>query len=118
MSPPPPPDENMTVGELARAVRDAFVRMEGIARRLEDGQFVRTDLYNLAQQNLQQLISDLVRRISAVETDKVSKTEFQNLQQEVNDLKDDKKWLVRLILGFIVLAILGAVFAASGGASP
>lgn len=131
-----PPDDSVTVGELARSVRDVFGRLEGLARRLEDGQFVRTDIYILYKENVNQALAALERRVSEMESSKVSKTAHEGLVEKVSSLdsdkaekstlasmdarvaqlEDDKKWLVRLIIGFIILGVLGAVFAASGAA--
>lgn len=130
----PPPDESITVGELARQVRDVFARFEGLARRLEDGQFVRTDLYILYRENVNVALAALERRVGEIETSKVSvathqnlvdrvstldsdkagAVEFSGLSDRVSQLEDDKKWLVRLVIGFIILGVLGAVFAVSG----
>ena len=55
--------------------------------------------------------------MKALDTDKVDKTVFDAVVARVAQLEDDKKWLVRLVLGFIVLGILGAIFVASGGTS-
>lgn len=134
----PPSDESVTVGELARQVRDVFSRFEGLARRLEDGQFVRTDLYGLYKENVNQSLFALERAVESLEKskasqaahivvvdkvkdledDKVDRTEHTSLVDRVAQLEDDKKWLVRLVIGFIVLGVLGAIFVASGGGSP
>lgn len=111
------PDEGPSLGELSRQVRDVFARFEGLARRLEDGQFVRTDLYVLYRQNVDQALATLQERVRGYEANKIDKGDLDGLEKRVAQLEDDKKWLVRLVLGFIVLAILGAVFAVSGGGS-
>lgn len=134
----PPPDEGVSLGELSRRLTDVFTRFEGLARRLEDGQFVSTQLYQQYKENVNQALAALERRVNdieggkvskntfdpiaaqvkALDTDKVEKSVFDSLVARVAQLEDDKKWLVRLVLGFIVLGILGAIFVASGGASP
>lgn len=112
------PDEGPGLGELSRQVRDVFARFEGLARRLEDGQFVRTDLYVLYRESVNTALASLQERVKALDTGKLEKTDLDSLEKRVAQLEDDKKWLVRLVLGFIVLGIMGAVFAVSGGVKP
>lgn len=88
-------DSEYTLGELARLYADAQRRMESLAARLEGGQFVNKDTFSLNNDK-----TDL---------------RFKAMQAEIDSLKDDRKWLARLVLTFVVLAILGAVFAISGG---
>jgi hypothetical protein len=122
----PPPEETYSVAELARSLRDVFTRLEGLARRLEDGQFVRTDLYNLYRESVNQALAALQAAQAVLERDKADKSHvnsvaesvktkadtssFSGLEARVAQLEDDKKWLVRLIIGFIILGVLGAVF--------
>ena len=113
-----PPDEGPSLGELSRQVRDVFARFEGLARRLEDGQFVRTDLYVVYRESVTQALALLQERMKFFEANKIDKSDLDVLEKRIAQLEDDKKWLVRLVLGFIVLGVLGAVFAISGGASP
>lgn len=91
----PPPDEGPSVGELARQVREVLSRFEGVVQRLESGQFVRTDIFTLFKE--------------------ANSAELATLRGEVNELKDDKKWLIRLVGAFIIVGILGAVFLVKGG---
>lgn len=113
-----PPDEGPSLGELSRQVRDVFARFEGLARRLEDGQFVRTDLYILYRESVNGALAILQERMKAFESNKIDKADLDVLEKRIAQLEDDKKWLVRLVLGFIVLGVLGAVFAISGGSTP
>ena len=115
-------EQGIGVGELSRQVRDVLVRMEGLAGRLES-QFIRTDNFVLYKQlvdtaisQLQQAVAKLppaevVTQLSKDMEDTVSKGTHAALVKRVEDLEDDKKWLIRLVLGFIVLGVLGAVFA-------
>lgn len=131
------------IGELSRQVRDVLVRFEGLATRLET-QFVRNDNFNLYKQlvdqaifNLQGTVAAMARadKLADVEGDmakkadvnyvtglnkrvdtKAGKDVVDALVKRVDDLEDDRKWLIRLVIGFIILAVLGAVFAVSQGA--
>ena len=115
-----PTDEGPGIGELSRQVRDVLSRFEGLAARLEQ-QFVRADnfayyrqLVDQALATLQSTVKDLNDAIKKLPTD----NEFAALENRVSELEDDKKWLTRLVLGFIILGVVGAVFAlqkAGGG---
>lgn len=132
-----PPDDGVSLGELSRRLTDVFTRFEGLARRLEDGQFVSTQLYLQYREAVNQTHAALAQRLKEVEDGKVGKSSFDSVAAQVKaldhdkvdkvvfdaivvrvaQLEDDKKWLVRLVLGFIVLGILGAIFVVSGGTS-
>jgi hypothetical protein len=108
------------VGELSRQVRDVLVRFEGLATRL-DGQFVREDNFKLYQRLVDQAILSLqnaVKELASLETvknlrfeveGKASRGQVAGLEEDIKELQDDKKWLVRLIVGFIVMGVLAAV---------
>lgn len=68
--------------------------MESLAARLEGGQFVSAEVFRVYKEKV-----DL---------------QLQGLTDEVDDLKDDKKWLTRLVYGFIILAVLGVVLSTGG----
>lgn len=114
------------IGELSRQVRDVLLRFEGLATRLET-QFVRSDNFNLYKQlvdqsiaGLESTIQSLARkdRLDAVEDDlddKCDKATVNALTRRVDDLEDGKKWLTRLVVGFIILGVLGAIFTLSQG---
>lgn len=87
-------DGDYTLGELARTTAQALARMESLAARLEGGQFVSAEVFRVYQQTV-----DL---------------QMGTLKAEVEELKDDKKWLTRLVLGFIILAVLGVLVATGG----
>lgn len=103
--------EEISVGELARRFAEVVVRLDGLARRLEDGQFVRTDLYVEARTGIYDKIDVLGQRISAIENSKADK----GVEERIKKLEDSNTWLIRLVISFVVLGVLGAVFAASGG---
>lgn len=92
-----PPD--YSIQELARRLDEVVGTLEGLVSRL-DATYLRRDLFDAKSQTAE-LARDRQSDAMAALTDRVAQ------------LEDDKKWLVRLVLGFIVLAVLGAVFAAA-----
>lgn len=120
--------EGVGVGELSRQVRDVLSRLESLAVRLET-QFVRGDNFGLYKQLVDQAIVSLQAGVRDIETvlrdtpdqsdlsnlasrvdSKASKTDLEAVGKRVSELEDDKKWLTRLVVGVIILAVIGAVF--------
>ena len=105
-----------------------LVRFEGLAVRLET-QFVRTDNFEYYKQLVDTAIKQLQAgasvaadktvvndRIRDIETDlaaKSSKKDIDDLSKRVADLEDDKKWLVRVVLLFVVTMVLTGAVAVS-----
>ena len=104
-------DGDISIGELSRRFSEVLVRLDGIARRLEEGQFVRTDLYIEYRRGVQREFEATNNRLQSLETNKIDKS----AEDRIKKLEDTNTWLIRLVIGFVVLAVLGAVFAASGG---
>ena len=101
---PPPDATEYILQELARRLDEVTSRLESALSR-QDSIYVRKDVYDQAQQ-------------TAREADKRQDDRVTVLAGRIDDLEDDKKWLVRLVIGFIVLGVLGAVigFAKAAGA--
>ena len=128
MTQQPTHDEGVSVGELSRMVRDVLVRFEGLAARL-DNSFVRNKTFKLqialveaALKQLQdaipllpdkQVTQDKIKDLSDDISGKASKGELESAVKRIAELEDDKKWLTRIILSFIVVGVLGAVFVVS-----
>lgn len=123
---PPQGPEEVGIGELSRQVQQVLLRFEGLATRLET-QFVRTETYEMYKLLVDQAIRTLqetTKNLASLESTKnlreevdkkASKGQLEGLEQRVDELEDDRKWLIRLVLGFIILGILGAVFVVSKG---
>lgn len=107
--------DGISVGELARQVRDVLTRLEVLASRLET-QFVRTDIFNLHREGVNAALAGMQEKTKTHDDSKVDKVSFTALETRVSQLEDERKWLIRLVFGFIILGVLGAVFAATGGA--
>lgn len=94
-----------TLGELARRLDDVVSRFEALANKL-DVTYVRTELF-ISYQKLAE--AEHTRLKDANDTLKI----------RVAELEDGRKWISRLVLGFIVLAVLGTVVIAKvAGAHP
>lgn len=104
-------DEDISVGELSRRLAEVLVRLDGIARRLEEGQFVRTDLYLEYRRGINRDLEHINSRLQGVETGKLG----GSAEERIKKLEDSNTWLVRLVLGFVILGVLGAVFTVAGG---
>lgn len=116
--------ENVGTGELSRQIRDVLARFQDLATRLET-QFMRTDTFVFYQRLIDKATKDLedsVRGKASTDSlltlsnslDKKADAErVRRLEDRVDDLEDDKKWLTRLVFGFIILGVLGALFAFS-----
>ena len=90
--------------ELARRLDEVTSRLENGLSRF-DSTYIRKDVYDQAQK-------------TAEAEHTAQELKIKNLESRLDDLEDDKKWLVRLVIGFIVLGVLGAVigFAKAAGA--
>ena len=91
-----PTGQAQTLGEVARRLDEVFQRYEQIANDLPKT-FVTKELFEARQEVL-------LARIEAAMAQHVV------LQKQVEDLEDDKKWLYRLIVGAVILALLGLLF--------
>lgn len=111
--------------ELSRQVRDVLSRLEGLIRQVEE-RYVRKDLLDVYKESISSSIKSMEdslkgsltgiqNDLSALSRDKVNTSDLNNLEKRVVELEDNNKWLFRLIIGFIVLAVLGVVVTTGGG---
>lgn len=92
-------DDSPALPEVARRLNEVFGRYEQIANELPKT-FVSKELFEAKQEVM-------LARIDAAMAQHVV------LQKQVEALEDDKKWLYRLIIGAVVLAVLGLLFTVS-----
>jgi len=102
--------DDYTVGELARAVASAVSRIETIAARLEGGQFVGKNEFELTKENFTLTTENLRQAIERIEKSTASTQEAGELDKRIEQLEDTNKWIIRLVGAFIILAVLGYVF--------
>lgn len=108
------------LGELSRQVRDVLVRFEKLATQLEN-QFVRRDIWEWQKSTIEksvgELDGDLKELERSVEAKRVSVDTHATLERRVKDLEDNQRWLIRLIIAFVIMGVLGATiyFGKPGG---
>lgn len=83
-----------TVAELGRILNDALIRIEALTKRLDE-HFVTKEVF------------DSYKRFA----DEVHK----NQRDDIDGLLSDKQWLMRLVGGVIVVALLGVIIASNVG---
>jgi len=81
------------LGEVARRLDDVFKRFEQLANDLPKT-FVSKELY------------DAYRETATAQQDQL-KIVIDNQSKRIEDLEDDKKWLWRLVVGAVIMALLG-----------
>jgi hypothetical protein len=91
-----------TLGEVARRLDDVLSRFEKLAGDLPRT-FVSRDLF------------DSYKETTAAKND-LMESEHRDLARRINELEDDKKWLYRLIVGAVILAIVSIAFTAGRAA--
>jgi hypothetical protein len=112
------PTDDISVGELSRQVQQALVRFEHLAARL-DSAFVSKSLYDLYAQGTDKDIAEINSKLATLATKesltfKAEKSVVENHDREIKSLKDNMQWVVRTVLTFVILAVLGAVFVVNG----
>jgi len=121
---------DLTPGELSRRVQELLLQFEALLRKVED-RYVQKETLQLIREALDNRLGGLEQVDQGLERSKASVTDLGNLRSllddkaskadldavksDVDELKDNNKWLFRLVGAFIILAILGAVFTAGGG---
>lgn len=84
-----------SLGEIASRLDDVFRRFEALANDLPKT-FINKELFAAYK--------DLIDAKDAANDLKV-----QGLERRIEDLEDDKKWLYRLIISAVILAVLGVI---------
>ena len=102
--------DEISIGELARQLKDVVTRLESIMKRLDSGQFVRTDVFQRYEAHVTGKLADVEKDLNHV----ASKSDVDAMKLRMEKLEDDKTWITRLVVSFIVLTILGVVFTTVG----
>lgn len=95
-----------TVGELARGLQAVLVRFEGLIQRVEMN-YVQKDVYDLGIKLAEAADKALKTAIETEQKDREACDD--SLRQRIEKLESNQTWLVRTIIGAVVLAVLAGV---------
>lgn len=104
---------DISIAELARQVREVLGRFQSLADRL-DTSYVTKELFDLYQRSVDKTTTDLENDCQNLERDKAEVLAFNDLARRVANIEDNQKWIVRLFLGLIVVAVISTVLVAGG----
>jgi predicted nuclease of restriction endonuclease-like RecB superfamily len=104
---------DISIAELARQVREVLGRFQSLADRL-DTSYVTKEVFDLYQRGVDKTVGELEKDAANLERDKAEVLAFNDLARRVANIEDNQKWMVRLILGLIVVAIVGTVLITGG----
>lgn len=87
---------------------DLLRRLEAVERKQED--YVGANKIESGFDNINKDVDELEKRIAQIEL-KIATSEIErtNVASRVGSMEDTQKWIVRLIVGGVLLALLGAV---------
>lgn len=92
-------NQSPTPGELSRTVRDVLGRFEALANKL-DVQFVNKDIFKLYSDGVARELEHLI---------KGQEQRDAQLEQRIQKLENNITWVVRIVIGAVVLAVLAAI---------
>lgn len=123
-------DQGPSVGELSRQVREVLLRFQSLAERL-DQSYMSKEVFDLWQRLIDGRVKSVGEKCNetlgvaqkkadqedlvALKQDKANVSELNALNERVKSLEDNQKWVVRLVLGLILVAVVSAVLVTSGG---
>ena len=119
----------ISTGELARQVREVLIRFQGLADRL-DNAYLTKETFSLYKDLVDRTLKQLEDASANLDRDKAEKTvtdslshrvdnradkgAVESLERRVSNIEDNNKWLVRLVLGVVILAVIGLVVTTGG----
>jgi hypothetical protein len=107
-------DHDISVHELGRQVRDVLARFQSLADRL-DTAYTTKEMFSLYKILVDQALSTLQEKVSELDRDKSESSTYSALEKRIHDLEDNQKWIVRLIVSLVVVALVGGVIITGGG---
>ena len=93
---------DISLGEVARRLDEVLTRFERLSSDLPK-QFVTRDLFDSYKETV-------------AAKNETMEIEHREMQRRIGELEDDKKWLYRLIIGAVILAIVSIAFTAGRAA--
>lgn len=108
--------EDITAAELARRMGDVLRQFENLVKQVEE-RYARKDWLDLYQKGIDLQIQSVKEQIGtkANKSDLpdmsvyVKKDIHDELKKDVEELKASNTWLFRLVIGFVILGVLGAM---------
>lgn len=101
----------ITLAELTRRLDEVAQRFEALANRLDTTYFRKESFVSYRE-----LADAEHQRLR--DADKAIKAQITDLTRRIADLEDGRKWISRLVIGFIVTAVLAAFLVVKTGAHP
>lgn len=109
-----------SAGELSRRLREVLTQFESLVRTIEE-RYVRKDILELYKEGENSRIAGLQSAIEGIKNsfensllNKCDKNDCVQLDKRVASLEEWNKWLVRIIIAFVVAGVLAAAFASGG----
>lgn len=97
--------EELTIGEVGRTLDRLETSMVELGHKIDNLSFVRRDVW----------LAEKAAILAALEAQAADQAAALGVvARDVADLKGGRLWLERLVLGFVVLALLGGLAAAYG----
>lgn len=106
-------EHDISVAELSRQVRDVVARLQSLVDRL-DNVYVTKEMFNLFKILIDQEVKNLKEKVENLDKEKSEKNTEAALAQRVADLEDNQKWITRLIVSLVVIAVVGLVIVTGG----
>lgn len=107
-------EHDVGVAELARQVRDVLARFQALADRL-DNAYTTKEMFSLYKILVDQSLKSLQDKVVELDRDKAEKMTTGTLDQRVANLEDNQKWVVRLLVSLIIVAVVSLVVVTGGG---
>jgi hypothetical protein len=107
------PEHEIGVAELSRQVRDVLARFQTLADRLENT-YTTKEMFSLYKILVDQAIKTLQDKVIELDRDKAEKSVETSLAQRIANLEDNQKWIARLIVSLIIVAVVGTVIVTGG----
>ncbi len=122
MSPDSGNPNSPLAAQLTQSLKDVLIRLEGLATKIET-QYLSKELWRKDSERLDEIIrglrvadSDMRQILDALDGKYATKEEVGNIRTDVVELQDERKWVIRLVIGLVIVGIVTAYLASGGTA--